>query len=229
MPPPLPPLPPGCRQAASATAFAFIFIILVVAVIITVSVTIAAANFSWLLIVVCAPAIAVAADVFVTIPAVRCGSRGGGWRPPPLPPSCCPQAATPKLLPPSCRPQAATAKLPPPSFCLCRQAVAAANMLLLLPTPRGAAAALPPRCRPHLGWEIHSEFRGIPRLFQFWTFWTPEFSSEFYFSDLKMCSCQFWTRFFWFGILSHHQLFQFHELENVPAINVSGKWHQILI
>jgi hypothetical protein len=39
---------------------------------------------------------------------------------------------------------------------------------------------------PHslfLGWEIRSEFRKIPRLFQFRTFWTPEFSSEFYFSD----------------------------------------------
>ncbi len=42
-----------------------------------------------------------------------------------------------------------------------------------------------------LGWEIRSEFRGIPRLFQFWTFWTPEFLSEFYFSDRKMCSRQF--------------------------------------
>ncbi len=31
-----------------------------------------------------------------------------------------------------------------------------------------------------LGWGIRSEFRGIPRLFQFQTFWTPEFSSEFY-------------------------------------------------
>jgi hypothetical protein len=42
-----------------------------------------------------------------------------------------------------------------------------------------------------LGWEIHSEFRGIPRLFRFRTFWTPEFSSEFYLSDRKMCSRQF--------------------------------------
>ncbi len=32
-----------------------------------------------------------------------------------------------------------------------------------------------------LGWEIRSEFRGIPRFFRFRTFWTPEFSSEFYF------------------------------------------------
>ncbi len=42
-----------------------------------------------------------------------------------------------------------------------------------------------------LGWEIHSEFCRIPQLFKFWTFWTPEFSSEFYFSDPKMCSRQF--------------------------------------
>ncbi len=80
---------------------------------------------------------------------------------------------------------------------------------------------------PRLG--NRSEFRGIPRLFQFRTFWTPEFSSEFYFSDRKMCSCQFWTRFFQFGILSRHRLFRFHESENVPALNVSGEWHQILI
>ncbi len=82
---------------------------------------------------------------------------------------------------------------------------------------------------PNLGWEIRSELHGIPRLFQFRTFWTPKFSSEFYFSDCKMCSRQFWTRFFRFRILSCHQLFQFHESENVPAINVSGEWHQILI
>ncbi len=80
-----------------------------------------------------------------------------------------------------------------------------------------------------LGWEIRSEFRGILQLFQFWTFWTPEFSLEFYFSDRKMCSHQICTRFFLFGILSCHQLFWFHESENVPAINVSGKWHPILI
>jgi hypothetical protein len=42
-----------------------------------------------------------------------------------------------------------------------------------------------------LGWEICPEFRGTPRLFRFRTFWTPEFSSEFYFSDCKMCSRQF--------------------------------------
>ncbi len=80
-----------------------------------------------------------------------------------------------------------------------------------------------------LGWKIHLGFRRIPQLFWFWTFWTPEFSSEFYFSDCKMCSRQFWTHFFWFGILSCHWLFRFHELENIHAINVSGKWHQILI
>ncbi len=80
-----------------------------------------------------------------------------------------------------------------------------------------------------LGWEIHSGFHGIPRLHRFRTFWTPEFSLEFYFSDRKMSSHQFWTRFFCFGILSRHLFFRFHESENVPAINVSGKWHQILI
>ncbi len=80
-----------------------------------------------------------------------------------------------------------------------------------------------------LGWKICLEFRGIPRLFWFWTFWTLEFSSEFYFSDHKMCSPLFWTRFFQFGILSRHRLFRFHESENIPAINVSGEWHQILI
>ncbi len=44
-----------------------------------------------------------------------------------------------------------------------------------------------------------------------------------------MCSRQFWRHFFQFGILSRHLFSQFHELENVPAIFVSGKWHQILI
>ncbi len=42
-----------------------------------------------------------------------------------------------------------------------------------------------------LGWEIRLQFRGIPQLFRFRTFWTPDFSSEFYFSDRKMCSRQF--------------------------------------
>ncbi len=88
---------------------------------------------------------------------------------------------------------------------------------------------LPQYHQSHLGWDLHSEFRGIPQLFQFWTFWTPKFSSEFYFSDCKMCSRQFWTRFFRFGILSHHRLFRFDESKDVPAINVSGKWHQISI
>ncbi len=79
-----------------------------------------------------------------------------------------------------------------------------------------------------LGWEIHLEFRGIPWLIQFRTFWTPEFSSGFYFSDRKMCSRQFWTRLLRFRILSCLRFFQFHESENVPAIYVSGEWHQIL-
>ncbi len=68
-----------------------------------------------------------------------------------------------------------------------------------------------------LGWEIHSEFCVILQLFQFWTFWTPEFSLEFYFSNRKMFSHQFWTRFLWFGILSCHWFFRFHESKNVPA------------
>ncbi len=44
-----------------------------------------------------------------------------------------------------------------------------------------------------------------------------------------MCSRQFWTYFFRFGILFRHLFFWFHESKNVPAIFVSGKWHQILI
>jgi hypothetical protein len=77
-----------------------------------------------------------------------------------------------------------------------------------------------------LGWEIHSKFRGIPQLIRFWTFWTPEFSSEFYFSDRKMCSRQFWTHFFQFGILSHHLFFWFHESKNVPAISIFLAHHE---
>ncbi len=73
-----------------------------------------------------------------------------------------------------------------------------------------------------LGWEICLEFHGIPRLIRFRTFWTPEFSSEIYFYDRKMYSHQFWTHFIRFRILFRHELFQFHELENVPAIFVSG-------
>ncbi len=88
---------------------------------------------------------------------------------------------------------------------------------------------MPHQHRRLLGWEIHLEFRGILQLIRFQTFRTPEFSSEFYFSDCKMCSRQFWTCFFRFGILSCHWLFQFHESEKVPAINVSGEWHQISI
>ncbi len=76
-----------------------------------------------------------------------------------------------------------------------------------------------------LSWEIRSEFRGIPQLFQFQTFWTPEFSSEFYFSDRKMCSRQFVTYSRRFRILSHHQLFRFHELENVPAFFLAHHYH----
>jgi hypothetical protein len=44
-----------------------------------------------------------------------------------------------------------------------------------------------------------------------------EFSSEFNFSDRKLCSCQFVTHSCWFGTLSHHPFFQFHASENVPA------------
>jgi hypothetical protein len=41
-----------------------------------------------------------------------------------------------------------------------------------------------------------------------------------------MCSCQFVTHSCQFGILSRNQFFQFYESENVPAIFVSGEWHQ---
>ncbi len=71
-----------------------------------------------------------------------------------------------------------------------------------------------------LGWEIRLELRWIPWLFQFWTFWTPEFSSEFYFLIIKMCSRQFWTHFLRFRILSCHWFFRFHESENIPAITI---------
>ncbi len=81
---------------------------------------------------------------------------------------------------------------------------------------------VPSAAQSPLGWEIHSEFRRIPQLIRFQTFWTPKLSSEFYFTDRKMCSRQFWTRFFRFGILSRHRFFRFHESENVPAIFVSG-------
>ncbi len=69
---------------------------------------------------------------------------------------------------------------------------------------------------------------GIPWLFRFRMFWNPELSLEFYFSDRKMSSRQFRTRFCRFRILTRHQFFQFHESENVPTIYVSGKWNQIL-
>jgi hypothetical protein len=68
-------------------------------------------------------------------------------------------------------------------------------------------------CHDHsnrLGSEIRSGFHGIPQLFQFQTFSTPEFSSVFHFSDCKICSCQFGICSPQFGILSCHQLFQLH-------------------
>jgi hypothetical protein len=43
------------------------------------------------------------------------------------------------------------------------------------------------------------------------------FSSEFNFSNCKMCSHQFGTQSCQFRILSHHRFFQFHELENLPT------------
>ncbi len=78
----------------------------------------------------------------------------------------------------------------------------------------------PRQCAGTLEWEIRLEFRRIPQLLRFRTFWTPEFSSEFFFSDRKMCSRQFWTCFFRFGILSRHLFFRFHESENIPAISL---------
>jgi hypothetical protein len=77
-----------------------------------------------------------------------------------------------------------------------------------------------------LGWEICLESHGILRLIQFRTFWTPEFSSKFYFSDRKMCSRQIWTHYFLFGILFCHLFFQYHELENVPAISIFLARHE---
>ncbi len=59
-----------CRQAAAAAAIAYVLFVVVV----VVSITIAAAAFSRLLIVGSAPAIAVAAGVFVATVAVRGGS-----------------------------------------------------------------------------------------------------------------------------------------------------------
>jgi hypothetical protein len=43
-----------------------------------------------------------------------------------------------------------------------------------------------------------------------------------------MCFRQFRTLSHQFETLSHHQFFQFHESENIPAMFVSGKWHQFL-
>jgi hypothetical protein len=68
-----------------------------------------------------------------------------------------------------------------------------------------------------LGWEIRSEFHGIPQLFGFWTFSNLEFSLEFHFSDHKICSRQFGTGSHQFRILSRHQVFQFRASENIPA------------
>ncbi len=70
--------------------------------------------------------------------------------------------------------------------------------------------------------EIRSEFHRILQLLRFRTFCTPEFSSEFNFSDYKICSRRFATQSRWFGILSCHWFFQFHSSENVPAI---CQWH----
>ena len=71
-----------------------------------------------------------------------------------------------------------------------------------------------------LGWKIRSESGRIPQLFRFRIFRTPEFSSEFYFSDCKMCSRQLGTRSLRFGILSHHQFFWFHESKHFPAMKI---------
>ncbi len=74
-------------------------------------------------------------------------------------------------------------------------------------------------CGAHvLGWEIWLEFRRILQLFQFRTFSPPELSSEFHFSDHKICSPKFRIRSRRFRILSRYQFFQFHVSENVRAI-----------
>jgi hypothetical protein len=120
-----------CRQAAAAAAIAYVSIVLDV----TVSVAIAAAAFSWLLIVGSAPAIAVAAGVFVATVAVHGGSAAPAALLPPLMPRC---AKLPPQLPSHLaarRPHAA-ATLPPLPRCH-RSAATAAT----LPTP-------PPRCPP---------------------------------------------------------------------------------
>ncbi len=77
----LPPPPPRChrRHRHAATKLpppppSSSFSLLVIAVIVAVSIAVAATNFSWLLIVVCAPAIAIATGVYVTTVVVRGGS-----------------------------------------------------------------------------------------------------------------------------------------------------------
>ncbi len=49
-------------------------------------------------------------------------------------------------------------------------------------------------------------------------FGTPEFSSEFHFTDRKTCSHQLWRLTRQFKILSCHWFFQFHASENIPTI-----------
>ncbi len=64
-----------------------------------------------------------------------------------------------------------------------------------------------------LGWEIWSKFCGILPLFWFQTFSPPEFSSEFHYSNHKICSRQIGTCSHCFGILSCHLFFHFHASE----------------
>ncbi len=73
-----------------------------------------------------------------------------------------------------------------------------------------------------LGWEIHSEFHGIPQLIWFRTFWTPEFSSEFHFSDCKMCSRQFWAVLF-----SVKNLLLPTTSQRTSTAFLAGKKHQV--
>jgi hypothetical protein len=68
--------PRSCQAAAGAVAF--VPIVILVAVIVAVSVAVAAASFTYLLIVVCAPAINVAAGVFVA--PRRCAVAARRWR-----------------------------------------------------------------------------------------------------------------------------------------------------
>jgi hypothetical protein len=105
-----------CYQAAATATVAYILIVIVVAV----SVAVASATFSELLIVVCAPAIAVAAGVFVATVAACGGSAAPATLLPPAPadatmlPNCCRSHQAGRCW---CAATPAAALPPPPSCC----------------------------------------------------------------------------------------------------------------